>query len=75
MSAETMKIPEPIIEPATTIVESNKPKPRTKPSSFLSSAAIAHLEKFLRFGEIIVSDITILFRQLSSQDKPLFKLF
>ena len=31
ISAETIKIPEPIIEPATIIVESSKPSPRTKP--------------------------------------------
>jgi len=29
MSAETMKIPDPIIEPATSIVESSKPSPLT----------------------------------------------
>jgi hypothetical protein len=29
MSAETIKIPDPIIEPATIIVESNKPRPFT----------------------------------------------
>ncbi len=28
MSADTMKIPEPIIEPTTTIVASNNPRPR-----------------------------------------------
>ena len=33
MSAGTMKIPEPIIEPATIIVASSKPKSRTKPFS------------------------------------------
>ena len=31
MSAETMKTPEPIIEPATSIVESSKPRPLMKP--------------------------------------------
>src|SRR5580658_11071423 len=30
MSAETMKIPEPIITPTTTITESNRPRPRAK---------------------------------------------
>jgi hypothetical protein len=30
MSAETMKIPDPIITPTTTITESNKPRPRAK---------------------------------------------
>ena len=33
MSAGTMKIPEPIIEPATIIVASSRPKSRTKPFS------------------------------------------
>jgi hypothetical protein len=33
MIEETMKIPEPIIEPATSIVESSKPNPRTNLSS------------------------------------------
>ena len=28
MSAETMKMPEPIMDPTTTIVESNRPRPR-----------------------------------------------
>ena len=28
MSAETMKMPEPIMDPTTTIVESNRPSPR-----------------------------------------------
>ena len=31
MSAETMKMPEPIIDPATIIVESSRPSSRTKP--------------------------------------------
>src|SRR5271155_792987 len=30
MSADTMKIPEPIITPTTTITESNRPSPRAK---------------------------------------------
>ena len=33
MSAETMNTPEPIIDPATIIVESTKPKPRTNVAS------------------------------------------
>src|SRR4051812_28095636 len=33
MSAETMNIPEPIIEPATIMVESSKPRPRTNRAS------------------------------------------
>jgi hypothetical protein len=32
MSAETMKMPEPIIDPATIIVESSSPSPRMNPS-------------------------------------------
>src|SRR4030088_2272110 len=31
MSADTMKMPDPIIDPTTIIVESNRPRPRTKP--------------------------------------------
>src|SRR5439155_21920556 len=34
MSAETMKTPEPIIEPATSMVESSNPRPRMNFSSF-----------------------------------------
>src|ERR1700691_5246014 len=34
MSAETMKIPEPIITPTTTITESNRPSPGAKVGSF-----------------------------------------
>src|SRR5262249_14355679 len=33
ISAETIKMPDPIIAPATIIVESNRPSPRTKFSS------------------------------------------
>ena len=33
ISADTMKIPEPIIDPTTIMVESNNPRPRTKPES------------------------------------------
>jgi hypothetical protein len=36
MIEETMKMPDPIIDPATSIVESSKPSPRT---NFWSSAA------------------------------------
>jgi hypothetical protein len=38
MIDETMKIPEPIIEPATSIVESNNPSPLT---SFSSPTGVA----------------------------------
>src|ERR1700733_11687607 len=34
MSAETMYMPEPTIEPTTIIVESKRPSPRTRPASF-----------------------------------------
>ena len=37
ISAETMKMPEPIIDPTTTIVESNRPRPRV--NSVSSSVA------------------------------------
>ena len=33
MSAETMKMPEPIMTPITTMVESKSPSPRTNPRS------------------------------------------
>ena len=33
ISADTIKIPEPIIDPTTIMVESNNPRPRTKPGS------------------------------------------
>ena len=44
MIEETMKMPEPIIEPATIIVESSRPKPRMKPvrlSSTPSATSVA----------------------------------
>src|SRR4051812_27471232 len=43
ISPETIKIPEPIIDPATIIVESSRPRPRTKPPRVIvpSSAASA----------------------------------
>src|SRR5579863_561683 len=37
MSAETMKMPEPIIEPTTIVVESNRPSPRTNPEVSVSA--------------------------------------
>src|SRR5579863_3143089 len=39
MSAETMKMPEPIIEPTTIVVESNNPSPRTKPEESASAGS------------------------------------
>src|ERR1700676_257914 len=45
MSAETMKMPEPIIDPTTIVVESNKPSPRTKPEESASAgSAVAKLD-------------------------------
>ncbi len=41
MSAETMKMPEPIIEPATSIVESSKPSPLTNFCSATGVSVIA----------------------------------
>src|SRR5207249_4008355 len=41
MSAETMKMPEPIIEPATTAVASHRPSPRTSSSEPSATEAAA----------------------------------
>ena len=41
MSAETMKMPDPIIDPATSIVESNSPSPRTNVVCSRSGAVAA----------------------------------
>jgi hypothetical protein len=41
MIDETMKIPEPIIEPATSIVESNNPSPLTSFSSATGASVTA----------------------------------
>src|SRR5579862_6914424 len=43
MSAETMKIPEPIIEPTTIIVESNRLRPRTKPEPACAAGETAEV--------------------------------
>src|SRR5882724_704003 len=43
MSAETMKMPEPIIDPATIIVESQVPSSRTKPVDLSSAAGLTAL--------------------------------
>src|SRR6478672_8058445 len=40
MIEETMKMPEPIIEPATSMVESSKPSPRTNFSSVTAGVAV-----------------------------------
>jgi hypothetical protein len=41
MSADTMKIPEPIIDPATSIVESNNPNPLTSFSLAMGASVTA----------------------------------
>jgi hypothetical protein len=41
MIADTMKIPEPIIEPATSIVESSRPRPLTNFCSATGVSGIA----------------------------------
>src|SRR5438309_4215841 len=38
MSAETIKMPDPIIEPTTIIVESKRPRPRIKPESLATGS-------------------------------------
>src|ERR1700733_15087313 len=43
ISAETMKMPEPIIEPTTMVVESNRPRPRTKPEDCASAGSAVAL--------------------------------
>src|SRR5579863_4692851 len=47
MSAETMKMPEPIIEPTTIVVESNKPSPRTNPEESASTGSAAAVLDFI----------------------------
>ena len=45
-------MPEPIIEPTTIVVESNRPRPRTKPASCLSARAeTADAVSGISFGE------------------------
>jgi hypothetical protein len=41
MSAETMKIPDPIMTPTTTITESNKPRPRANVAGEELAAEVA----------------------------------
>ena len=48
MSAETMKMPEPIIEPTTTIVESNSPRPRLNSVSSAVAAGDAASDVVIR---------------------------
>jgi hypothetical protein len=40
MSVETRKMPEPIMEPATIIVESNNPSPRMNPVCLSSTSTV-----------------------------------
>src|SRR5882724_5521179 len=46
MSAETMKIPDPIIDPTTIVVESNKLSARTKPADSVSPVIEAAIGVF-----------------------------
>src|SRR5437868_515365 len=46
---ETMKMPEPIIEPATSMVASSRPSPRTRPVA-LSSTAVAEFDILISPG-------------------------
>src|SRR6059058_1160662 len=48
ISAATMKMPEPIIDPTTIIVPSNKPMARTKPCSLAALAEIAWVLSAIR---------------------------
>src|SRR4051794_3997796 len=48
MSAETMKIPEPIIEPMTSVVPSMRPRPLTSCDSDLVAVAIRKPDPFFR---------------------------
>jgi hypothetical protein len=43
-----MKIPEPIIEPATIVVESSSPSPRTNPVVLSATATVESAIHFLR---------------------------
>ena len=53
MSAETMKMPEPIIDPTTIVVESNKPKPRTKPEVSASGWSVVATWDFVSDTELL----------------------
>jgi hypothetical protein len=41
MPAETMKMPDPIMDPATIIVESSRPRPRMNPVAFVCATGAA----------------------------------
>src|ERR1700691_3984285 len=47
ISAETMKMPEPIMEPTTMVVESNRPKPRTNPEESASTGSAVAIVVFV----------------------------
>ncbi len=64
MSAETMKMPEPIIEPTTIVVESNKPRPRTKPEDSASAGGTVATLDF-------ASDTGLLLHPAGSEQSPL----
>ena len=55
-----MKIPEPIIDPATSIVESNNPSPLTSFSSATGASVTAacHIESFGFAGELIINRVS-----------------
>ena len=58
MIDETMKIPEPIIEPATSIVESNKPSPLNEFLLRLTGASVTrsrHLSRLDLAEELIIN--------------------
>jgi hypothetical protein len=59
MIDETMKIPEPIIEPATSIVESNNPSPLTSFSSATGAVVTAVAIRILCVGgELIINRVS-----------------
>ena len=59
MIDETMKIPEPIIEPATSMVESNNPSPLTSFSSATGASVTALAIRILWIGgELIINRVT-----------------
>lgn len=55
ISAETIKMPDPIIEPATSIVESSKPSPLTNLSSAVGGGIMkARQFEYSDFAELII---------------------
>src|ERR1700683_1221009 len=60
MSAETMKIPEPIITPTTTITESNRPRPRAKVGSCGVATGGGEEASGALFGIIILVILAVL---------------